>query len=36
MAVFLVGGVICLPIFVSERGRGPLNHVKCDSNLITF
>ena len=36
MAVFSVGGVICVPIFVNERGLGLLNHVKCDSNLITF
>ena len=36
MAVFFVGGVICLVISVNERDFSLLNHVKYDSYLITF
>ena len=35
MAVFPVGGVICLVISVNERDLCPLNHVKYDSYSIT-
>ena len=36
MAVFLVGKVIYLVIFVNERDFSLLNDVKYDSYLITF
>ena len=35
MAVFLVGGVICLVNFVDDRDLYLLYCVKCDSYLIT-